>query len=269
VGRHKLDVVMGACALAALICMVPFVSEIYAHLPGEVAASPLPPGFYLGEYHSDPWWNSAPAPGLSYGLYVPPQFQGRKGPFPLIVSLHGYSKRTTEQVFKAGLPETIARRFGANSANGPFEFIAFFPIDPTGQWQAGTAEVDNVMKGLDYVIGRHGIDPSRVYLTGESSGGSGVWSLAEAYPNKWAAVAPVASFISPDVEKVRRIPAWIFHGAQDDHSPVERDRILMRQLQEAGADVRYTEVPNKGHTISDEAYGSKGFYEWLASKKKD
>ena len=55
-----------------------------------------------------------------------------------------------------------------------------------------------------------GPDPTaRVYLTGMSLGGDGVWGLAQAYPEKWAAVAPVSSFIQPDVAKVRHIPAWI------------------------------------------------------------
>ncbi len=269
-GRHKLDVVMGTCALVALICLSPLLRDIYANRPREVAASsPLPPGFYLGEHHGASWWNGETTPAVNYGLYVPPNLQGQKGPFPLIVFLHGYGERTKTSIFRGGLPQSIARRFGTNKPNGHFQFVAFFPIDPTGRWQAGSAEVENIMMALDYVIGRHRIDPARVYLTGHSAGGSGVWSLAEAYPNKWAAVAPLCSFTSPDVAKVRHLPAWIFHGAKDQQAPVERDRLLVRRLQESGADVRYTEFPNKGHYIWEEAYNPKEFYKWLASKKKD
>ncbi|MGH7169608.1 MAG: prolyl oligopeptidase family serine peptidase [Gemmataceae bacterium] len=269
-GRHKLDTVMGLCAVAALICVYPFVSNMYANRPREAAASSsLPPGFYVGEYHGAEWWSSEPTPGLSYGLYVPPHLQGQKGPFPLIVFLHGYGERTKKRIFKAGLPLAIARRFGTNSPNGPFDFVAFFPIDPTGKWQAGSAEAQDAMTALDYVIERHRIDPSRVYLTGLSAGGSGVWSLAEAHPDKWAAVAPLCSFISPDVAKVRHLPAWIFHGAKDRQAPVERERILVQQLKEAKADVRYTEFPNNEHGIWPEAYEPKELYSWLASKKKN
>ncbi len=264
--RHKLDMVMGACALAALIFLYPFLSDIYAHRPREiVASSSLPPGFYLGQYHGPSWWTGETMPVVHYGLYVPPHLQGKKGPFPLIVFLHGYGERPKARLFKAGLPVSIAKRFGTNKPNGHFPFIAFFPIDPTGRWQAGSEEVERVMMALDYVIAEHRIDPARVYLTGHSAGGSGVWGLAEAYPHKWAAVAPAASFISPDVEKVRHLPVWIFHGAKDQQAPVDRERYLVQQLKDAGADVRYTELPNKGHIIWPEVYNPKTLYKWLAT----
>lgn len=264
--HHKLDVAMGACALVGLSCLYPLASECYMNLSHEEAAAFMPPGFYLGQYNKGSPWD---ADLVSYGVYVPPHFQKAEGPFPLIVYLHGYGERTKTRITGAGLPLAIASHFGANKPNGDFQFIAFFPIDPTGRWQPGSAEADRVISALDYIIGRHRIDPSRVYLTGISVGGSGVWEFAQAYPNRWAAVAPVCSFISPDVETVRHLPAWIFHGVKDKKAPVERERILVQQLKSAGAEVRYTEVPDKGHFISYDAYNSNDLYEWLASKKKD
>ncbi len=268
-GRHKLDVVVGTCAMMALIFIAPLLHDIYANRPHEEAVpSPLPPGFYLGEYHGPSWWQGESTLTVNYGLYVPPHLQGQKGPFPLMVFLHGYGERTKSRIFKVGPPAAIVQRFGTNKPNGPFPFVAFFPIDPTGQWQAGSAEVEGVLMALDYVIERHRIDPTRIYLTGHSAGGNGVWSLAEAYPDKWAAVAPVCSFISPDVEKVRHLPAWIFHGAKDPQAPVARERLLVQQLQQARADVRYTEFPDKDHGIWPEVYNTKALYEWLAQKKR-
>jgi predicted esterase len=270
-GRHKLDTVMATCAAAALLALSPLLRDIYANRPREEVAvfSRLPAGFYWGEYHGPSWWNGEPTPVTYYGLYVPPHLQGQRGPFPLIVYLHGYGERTKWRIFKAGLPAAIAQRFGINKPNGIFPFVAFFPIDPTGHFQAGSVEVENIMQTLDYVIGRHRIDPARIYLTGISAGGSGVWELAQAYPDRWAAVVPVCSFISPEVEKVRHLPAWIYHGAKDQQAPVERERYLVQQLQAAGAEVHYTEVPNKGHYIWEEAYNPKTLYKWLASKKKE
>src|SRR5207302_4200007 len=115
----------------------------------------------------------------------------------------------------------------------------------------------------DGVIERHRIDPSRIYLTGLSPGGNGTWWLAEAYPHKWAAIAPVSAGVHPDLQKVRHIPAWIFQGAKDRLVPVERTRSLVRQLQEAGADVRYTEVPDQGHLVQHDAWDSRELYDWF------
>ncbi len=264
--RRKLDVVMGACALTALIFLAIQVSDLNANRSREDAVPSLPPGFYRGQYNKDAPWG---AELVHYGLYIPPHFQGQKGPFPLIVFLHGAGEKNKTLIFKAGLPHAIANRFGPDSPNGRFEFVAFFPNSPKGPWSPDIPEVQDALLVLDYVIERHRIDPARVYLTGHSSGGIGVWNLAEAYPNKWAAVAPVASFISPDIERVRHIPAWIFHGASDRSAPVQRERQLVRQLKEAGADVRYTEFSNKEHRIWHEVYDPKELYEWLATKKKD
>jgi predicted esterase len=261
--RHWQNVIVGACAIAALVCLSLLLSDLYANSSREDRAPHMPPGFYLGQYNLS--WDTEPIP---YGLYLPPHFQGEKGPFPLIVFLHGYGERTKDKLFTLSLSRSIATQFGEHTRNGRFEFVVFFPIDPTGYWEARAPEVEDAMKALDYVIQRHRIDPARVYLTGISNGGSGVWQLAEVYPDRWAAVAPISSFIEPDVPKVRHIPAWIFHGAQDDKAPVGPQRTLVQELKEAGADVRYTELPNQGHMVGRQLYRSKELYEWFAQKRK-
>jgi predicted esterase len=264
--RRWVDVATGACGLAALVLLFFVARDLYAHASGETRAAQKPRGFYLGQYNEDsPWGEKL----VHYGLYVPPHFEGQSGPFPMIVFLHGYGERTTDRIFEAGLPGAIALHFGEGRKNGRFEFIALFPIDPTGRWQAGSVESEDAMKVVDHVITRHRIDPERVYLTGLSNGGSGVWRLAEAYPKKWAAIAPISSFDRPEVSNVQHIPAWIFHGGKDDKAPVEPNRKLVQQLKTAGADVRYTEIPLAGHGIWHQTYNSKELYTWFASKKKN
>jgi predicted esterase len=260
--RHWWGVTTMACGLAGLVCLYLTISDLSANFSREDSAPRMPPGFYLGQYNAS--WDTEPVP---YGVYVPPHFKNQKGPFPLIVFLHGYGERKRDLIFSVGVPQYIARHFGEHAENGPFEFVALFPIDPKGQWHTGTPEVEDAMKVLEHVRKRHHIDPDRVYLTGISNGGTGVWNLAETYPDKWAAVAPVCSFIQPDVEKVRHIPAWIFHGAKDPQAPVEQDRDLVQKLTAVRADVRYTEAPDKGHNLRG-VYYSRELYDWFATKKR-
>jgi predicted esterase len=263
VWRHRWGVAMSACVLAGVVCLYLSISDVRANLSREDPAPHMPPGFYLGQYHS-----SSDAEPVPYGIYVPPHFEHKQGPFPLIVYLHGYGERIRDHVFSVGVPHYIAHHFGENAGNSQFEFVALFPIDPEGQWQIDAPGVEDTMKVLDYVIKRHHIDPARVYLTGISNGGSGVWRLAETYPDRWAAVAPVSSFIQPDVQKVRHIPAWIFHGAKDIAAPVEGDRNLVQKLKAAQADVRYTEAPDRGHNMRG-VYDSQELYDWFATKKRE
>jgi predicted esterase len=263
--RHRLNAAAGACVLGGAFFLYPLGSDLFTNLSRESALPSLPPGFYLGQYNKGSPWDTQL---VHYGLYVPPHFQEQKGPFPLIVFLHDYHERSKDTIFKVGLPRSIARRFGPDRRNGPFEFVSLFPIDSTGKWETGSFEVEDAMTVLDEVMRRHRIDPARVYLAGFSNGGTGVWRLAEAYPDKWAAVAPVSSFLSPDVQKVRHLPAWILHGAKDRQAPVQRERDLVKKLQEVQADVRYTELQNREHEIWREAYDGKELYDWLATKKR-
>jgi predicted peptidase len=66
-------------------------------------------------------------------------------------------------------------------------------------------------------------DPQRQYLTGWSLGGLASWRLAADHPKRWAALVPVCSGAgAPDTAlapKIKNIPCWCFHGAQDEAAP--------------------------------------------------
>ena len=46
------------------------------------------------------------------------------------------------------------------------------------------------------------VDPERIYLTGFSMGGGGVWRYANIYPNRFAAAAPLARRPDPESDDV-------------------------------------------------------------------
>lgn len=229
----------------------------------EVPAPHMPLGFYRGEYRA-----TATAQPVRYGLYVPPYFSKARGPFPLVVFFHGYPERGIDRCFAVGLAQSIVLKFGEHTPNGRFEFAAFFPIDPEGMWSLKPKEIDGIVGALDDVVRRYNIDPKRLYLTGHSNGADGVWALAHAHPEKWAALATASSFGEPEIDKVRRVPIWIFHGAKDPLSPVERTRAIVQKLKDANADVRYTEIPDRAHVIWREVYDHKPLYDWFATKTR-
>jgi dienelactone hydrolase len=269
VWRHMLDVAMAACALAAVACMVPWLRDVYANRPQEVRApAHLPPGFFKGRFRGDSWFGTEPACDVAYGLYVPPHLQDQKGPFPLLVFLHGYEGKTPQRLFKSGFLAALAHRI-AREGDGRCDFVAFAPIDPTGEWGPKSAEVQAVLQTLDYVAARHRIDPARVWLTGAGEGGDGVWRLAEAYPERWAALAPVGSSYCPDARKVRHLPVCIFAGAPDQPDSVQPAKRLQADLARAGADVQYREVSRKARAAWTEVYGAGELYGWLATKKRE
>ncbi|OWK36631.1 prolyl oligopeptidase family serine peptidase [Fimbriiglobus ruber] len=262
---HRTVAAIGVCMAAALACLTLVATDVYGNLSGETVAPKRPPGFYVGQYNKAGPWGTDLRP---YGLYIPPHFRGQRGPFPLIVYLHGWGERNPNSLFSAGLPLSIATRFGEGTKNGRFEFVALFLNDPSGYWDPDTQEGKDAIEVLDYVITRHRIDPQRVYLTGASSGGAGVWRYAEAYPDRWAALAPLGAVYTPSPGRVKQTPAWIFHGEKDTTAPIKIQRGLIKKLREVGCDVRFTEFAGKDHTVSSETYDNRELFTWFAEKKR-
>src|SRR5207247_47069 len=61
-------------------------------------------------------------------------------------------------------------------------------------------------------------DPRRTYLTGHSMGGHGTWHLGATYPDRWAAIAPSAGWIS----------FATYGGARPPASPTPLQEMLLR-----------------------------------------
>jgi predicted peptidase len=102
----------------------------------------------------------------------------------------------------------------------------------------------------DHLIKTERIDASRVYLTGLSMGGFGTWDTAFEYPDTFAAIAPVcggAGVRWVQAERLKTMPAWIFHGDKDGAVPVEFSHKIHDALKKIGAPVKLTLYPGVGH----------------------
>ena len=116
------------------------------------------------------------------------------------------------------------------------------------------------------------VDANRIYLTGLSMGGGGAWSLAVANPDLWAAVVPICGAggaKAADMEKIKDLPCWVFHGDADPTVKVTVSRDLVAALKKAGSSVKYDEFPGVGHNSWDRAYAKDELYTWLLAQSKD
>lgn len=121
------------------------------------------------------------------------------------------------------------------------------------------------------------IDPRRVWLTGHSMGGHGTWQLGALFPDRFAAIAPSAGWVSffsyaglrmpsvaSGVESIfRRASAssdtlayannyknegiYILHGDADDNVPVTEARAMREVLAKFHANFSYYERAGAGH----------------------
>jgi pimeloyl-ACP methyl ester carboxylesterase len=199
---------------------------------------------------------------IRYSLFVPRDYRGDRH-WPLILFLHGYGDRGTSgrQFTAVGLPLTLEYR--------NINFLVLCPQGRSGYWDASGDDGRRAMEMLAAVQKEYRVDPKRISLTGLSSGGEGVWSLAAGYPDRWAAIVPVAS---PPIGRgqalrIQHIPCWCFHNRYDGGSPANRIRETIEVLRRAGGKPRYTEFLDINHSAWDWAYDLTELYDWLSQQR--
>ncbi len=197
---------------------------------------------------------------LRYSVFLPHGHDGRRER-AAILFLHGAGETGGDGI----RPTTVGIGPAVRRREPRFPFVVIFPQSRRGSWQHPKPDAAAAMAILDEVISTCAIDPRRVHLTGISMGGYGTWSLAAAYPGRWASIAPVCGAGHPrHAPRIRHIPCWAFHGAADDVVPVRATRVMIAALRRAGAEPRYTEYPGVGHNSWDPAYETEELYGWFA-----
>lgn len=203
----------------------------------------------------------------NYLLYLPEEYEKNLNePWPVIIFLHGSSLRgdNLEKVKEYGLSWLIEE-------GKDFPFIIVSPQCPANKtW----ATDDWFPDFLEELKSKYRIDPDRIYLTGVSLGGEGVWWLAIKYPETFAAIAPVcgptgALNLPVKARRIKHIPAWVFHGAKDVNVLVRESETMVAGLKEYGGDVTFEVFPEAGHSaFTKRVYGEQFLYDWFLGHKK-
>lgn len=205
---------------------------------------------------------------FDYLLYVPKADASQPGKrWPLVLFLHGAGERGTNVNLVAvhGPPKQAA-------AGREFPFILVSPQCPANQ----TWDNDALLALLDTLQSQLSVDPTRVYVTGLSMGGSGTWSLALRYPERFAAVAPICGWgdriraLLPTQQlALKTLGFWAFHGGKDNGVPLTESQKMVDAVKRAGVtDVKLTVYPNDGHDSWTHAYNEPEFYEWLLKHRR-
>jgi predicted peptidase len=199
---------------------------------------------------------------LDYLLFLPEGYGKEEKKWPLILFLHGAGERgeDLEKVKLHGPPKMVEKQ-------KDFPFIVLSPQCPKDQWWPHN--VDPLITLLDDVISHYNVDPKRVYLTGLSMGGFGAWNLGCAYPERFAAIAPICGGGQPYLAKrLKNVPVWAFHGAKDKVIPPKRSQEMVEQIKKIGGEARLTVYPKAGHNAWTATYSNPELYKWFLSHEK-
>lgn len=198
---------------------------------------------------------------LRYAVYIPEGYSEKGGPYPTILFLHGAGERGDDLSKVTSLPLVSYAR---NTVGFPFIVIA--PQCASGeQWSN-----DALIALLDEAQRKYRVDPDRVYLTGFSMGGTGVWSLAMEAPSRFAAIAPLCGRVVPLLAyRLFETPVWAFHGEKDDVISVSQSKEMVEALKGMGATkVKLTAYPDEGHNIWYRAHADPELYKWFLEHRR-
>ncbi len=232
--------------------------------------------------------------GNGYLEKLPPDYStntARK--YPVLFFLHGSgetgngSPAELEKVKVHGPPYLIEH--GSNMCfivNGVEEcFIVISPqLRPGlgGWWPSVLNDVFNyVLSGPQ----NYRIDMNRIYLTGLSMGGQGVYIGVgdPAVANIFAAGAPVSGYGNGNGCSIssRKVPMWGFHGTSDGSIPYSTGLSEFNNIQNCTtpvptAELKWTSFAGQGHDIwenfayrTDNNLHTPNLYQWLLTKSKN
>ncbi len=196
---------------------------------------------------------------MNHLVYLPADYGKEKDKkWPLMIFLHGAGERGSdlEQVKTHGPPKLVEQ-------NQDFPFVLISPQCADRKWWEPAA----INALLDHALATCNIDPDRVYLTGISMGGYGTWATAMAYPDRFAAIAPICGGgDASGASRLKDMPVWAFHGEKDKLVPIERSEEMIAAIQKAGTtNVKFIRYPEAGHDSWTESYANAELYAWLLS----
>jgi predicted peptidase len=221
----------------------------------------------------------------TYKVYLPPNHDAKRK-WPVVLFLHGAGEAGTDglQHTEVGLGRVL------RSDPGRYPAVVVFPQAPRGGvWMGELARFATT--ALDQSMAEFNGDPDRVYLVGLSMGAYGAWVLAFEEPDRYAAIVSVAGGVVPPAwrrarltqlpptlqsddpygataARLKNVPAWLFHGADDPTVPVTESRQLSEALKKAGAPVRYTEYEGVVHNAWDRAFAEPELAKWLFAQQR-
>src|SRR5688572_14546924 len=122
-------------------------------------------------------------------MYVPPEAANPAQPRPLILFLHGAGESGTNNVTQVN--QNIDNLLAEAKQRG-----AFLYAPQTNNTWAPATTIDNTMLMINGALISYNVDASRLYVTGLSMGGGGVWNMLNRFPDRFAAGVPIAA-VSP------------------------------------------------------------------------
>ena len=222
-----------------------------------------------------------------YTLYLPESYSSDDEPFPMIFYLQGVSGVGGEvsRVNKLGMPKLVFDLRGEDNELSQLlrdRFIIVSPHITRGDYFEDVKAMQQIIKE---VAAKHQADTSRVYLTGLSRGGTGVWGIGSRLEGVFAAAAPMAGNVHgvEDKGKLAKMPMWVAHNVGDNFKPVAVVVTKLNKLSKtpfqtidattdlSSSDLKLNKIfmtdETDDHDAWSRVYNDAKFYRWLLQQR--
>lgn len=199
-----------------------------------------------------------------------------KGPFPLVMNIHGGFWRSSYDLAHAGHLCAALTARGLTTWNVEYRRVG----NPGGGWPGTFEDIRNAYRFAPQLAKRYAVDPAKMLVMGHSAGGQLALCLAAHEPSLHRVVSlagvvdlqqaweqhlgnnAVVDFLGGKPSEVpehyaeadpmrltfpRSTIQWLIHGAADDIVPSYISRNYAQAKQQAGDDVHYLEISTAGH----------------------
>ena len=176
---------------------------------------------------------------------------------PVLLYLHGSGTRgkTPDAVM-----QTDSFQETGKLQNFPFLMVAPIcpPVDTWFDWLHVLKALVKEICALPYA------DTDRFYGMGASMGAYGLWQLAMAIPETFAAILPICGGgIYWNAKRLVNVPVWAFHGALDQTVLPEESEKMVNKINKLGGNAKLTIYPNNQHNAWTDTYSNQEVFDWL------
>jgi poly(3-hydroxybutyrate) depolymerase len=270
--------------LTGTIAATLLVSAAHAQTPQPDPASPQ----YQAKGEQDRTYTfPGTTESIAYHIYVPAKWD-RNARLPLVILTHGANQPATAPFQRPMANPTLAKMaeergfiaaavtgYHANATgvggwNVPYPMVQVPRPAAAGGGAGGgrggggrgpaaapptaqdfqRAEMD-VLHVADLMAKEYNVDPQRIYLMGNSSGGSAVWNIAAKYPQRWTAISPSAAPLEDATfpyERLRTVPVLVVHGDMDTTMVFDASKAMVDHAKAKGVDATWLPVVGGAHT---------------------
>jgi dipeptidyl aminopeptidase/acylaminoacyl peptidase len=216
-------------------------------------ANPQVKGFLLGKYETIAW-KSTDGRTIE-GLLIKPANYRKDRKYPLIVDIHGGPASAYFNEFSSKIQVFSANQYVVFQPNyrGSSGYGEEFKKEVAGY--TFRQSLDDIMTGVDYLIGREIVHPDSMGIMGWSAGGD-LSNLALVSTNRFKAISTGASSTVPKKRYITNATTpTLIHCGENDKGNISQSEELYIALKNIGVPTEFIVYPNTGHMIGVVEYG--------------